>query len=372
MACTGIDTAADAGVPSNSPPPPRSATALAHPCPVARNSVGYATALRIHDMAPMGAAGTRPTSIMSTSPHRRDESVRDSGTKSSGMDTAAHALATHRGFTFDRNADERRDVPHHVAAVHDENGDVVEDDAIDVLGDPILEELPATKHDGRVEHQPVKVERLHKRQRPQTNGSEQVQRRARQAVRRARRALRVRGGRGAVLRVRQQQTLRRAPEPRGTRPPRRAPTRSPRPVPCSPADACARVTPSFFFSSRSDTISTPRGSACPVFSAHTRSSARFASADRPRSANHEGDSSNQHVIASASVRGSAVTNASRRHPPESSIAAPMTVTNTTPTLKERLASCVSVSRTRSGHASASRSTGTNARRRRGRRRNDTP
>ena len=103
-ACTGIDTAADAEYIELAATAPNLATALAHPCPVARNSVGYATALRIHDMAPMGAAGTRPTSIMSTSPHRRDESVRDSGTKSSGMDTAAHALATHRGFTFDRNA----------------------------------------------------------------------------------------------------------------------------------------------------------------------------------------------------------------------------------------------------------------------------
>ena len=39
---------------------------------------------------------------MSTSPHRRDESVRDSRTKSSGMDTAAHASPP--TASTDRNA----------------------------------------------------------------------------------------------------------------------------------------------------------------------------------------------------------------------------------------------------------------------------
>ena len=118
--------------------------------------------------------------------------------------------------------------------------------------------------------------------------------------------------------------------------------------------------PSFFFRSPSLTISTPRGSVIPVFSAHTRSSDFFALSPLPRSASHVGDSSSQKDIASASVGGSAVTNASSLHPPGSSIHAPRTVMRTTPTEKERLAICKRVARIASGHASASMSTGTNA------------
>ena len=62
-------------------------------------------------MAPMGAAGTLPISIISTSPQRSRFSVSERGTKSSGRDTAAHPAATLRGLSLFRSANRAPPLP---------------------------------------------------------------------------------------------------------------------------------------------------------------------------------------------------------------------------------------------------------------------
>lgn len=103
-ACIGILTATGALYMLLAATAPDLATALAYPCPVALNSVGYATAFRIHDIAPIGAAGIRPNNIIPTKPHRVVFSVSLKGVNNSGIDISAHKPATHRGLTLDRNA----------------------------------------------------------------------------------------------------------------------------------------------------------------------------------------------------------------------------------------------------------------------------
>ena len=78
---------------------------------MARNNVGYATDARIQLIAPIGAAGIRPISIMNINPVLDDRSASISGTQSSGTQTHAHAAQTHRGLAFALSAASARPFP---------------------------------------------------------------------------------------------------------------------------------------------------------------------------------------------------------------------------------------------------------------------
>ena len=93
---------------------------------MARNNVGYATDARIQLIAPIGAAGTRPISIMNINPVLDDRSASISGTQSSGTQTHAHACADppRVGFRFERR--ERQAVPDDVPGVDDYDREKIE------------------------------------------------------------------------------------------------------------------------------------------------------------------------------------------------------------------------------------------------------